>query len=182
MSKNVGNLSRMEAIAMQELSSEDQRHLENQTEGEPSDKNGQLTPEQPCWSRRKRKQKGRACAKQQTNLKKRAQNRPSVWTLMTSVLKVMWKFCTTTYDIASDFLQGKQALLWIFPKLSTWSLNGKHLFPLLLFNILIQGLRFTNTHMAHFVYDVYKMLCQGDFTCIQSNKTLSGQFVRYYYQ
>ena len=103
-------LSRMEAIAMQELSSVDQRHLESQTEGEPSNENDKLTPEQPGWSRRKRRQKGRACAKQQTNLKKRAQNRPSVWTRMTSVLKVMWKFCTTTYDIASDFLQGKQAL------------------------------------------------------------------------
>ena len=55
---------------MQELSSMDQRHLENQTEGEPSNENDQLTPEQPGWSRRKRRQKGRACAKQQTNFEK----------------------------------------------------------------------------------------------------------------
>ena len=116
-------LSRMEAIAMQELSSVDQRHLESQTEGEPSNENDKLTPEQPGWSRRKRGQKAKTCAKQQTNLKKRAQNRPSVWTIITSVLKVMWKFCTTTYDIASDFLQGKQALLLIFPKLSACSLR-----------------------------------------------------------
>ena len=118
-------LSRMEAIAMQELCSVDQRHLENQTEGEPSNENDHLTPEQPGWSRRKKRQKERACAKQQTNFKKRAQNQPSVWTLMTCYLKVMWKFCTTTYDIASDFLQGKQALLLIFPKLSTCSLKWK---------------------------------------------------------
>ena len=77
---------------MQELSSVDQRHLENQTEEE-------------------------------TNFKKQAQNRPSVWKLMTSVFKVLWKFCTTTYDIASDFLQGKQALLLVFPKLSASSLK-----------------------------------------------------------
>ena len=115
----------MEAIAMQELSSEDQRPLEKQTEGEPSNENGQLTPKLPGGSRQKRGQKGRACAKQQTNFEKRAQNRPTVWKLITSVLKVMWKLCTTTYDIASDFLQGKHALLLIFPKLSACSLKWK---------------------------------------------------------
>ena len=30
---------------------------------------------------------------------------------MTSVLKVMLKFCLTIYDIASDFLQGKHSLV-----------------------------------------------------------------------
>ena len=68
-------LTRMEAIEMQTLSSEDQRHLENQTEGE------------------------------------RSNEKPTVWRLMTSVLKVLWKFCTTVYDIASDFLQGKHPFL-----------------------------------------------------------------------
>ena len=112
-------LSRMEALEMQEFSSEDQTPLENQNEGHPPNENSQSTQEQPGGSRQKRRQKGRDCAKQQTNFKKGAQNRPSVWKLMTSVLKVLWKFCSTAYDIASDFLQGKQALLLIFPKLST---------------------------------------------------------------
>ena len=55
------------------------------------------------------------------------------------------------------------------------------LFPLLLFNILIQGWRFTKLHLAHF-YMIYRKscsqnaMCQGDFTCIQSNKTLSEGF------
>ena len=116
-------LSRMEALKMQEFSSEDQTPLENQNEGHPPNENSQSTQEQPGGSRQKRRQKAKTCAKQQTNLKKLAQNRPSVWTIITSVLKVMWKFCTTTYDIASDFLQGKQALLLIFPKLSACSLR-----------------------------------------------------------
>ena len=118
-------LSRMEALEMQEFSSEDQTPLENQNEGHPPNENSQSTQEQPGGSRQKRRQKGRDCAKQQTNFKKGAQNRPSVWKLMTSVLKVLWKFCSTAYDIASDFLQGKQALLLIFPKLSTCSLKWK---------------------------------------------------------
>ena len=105
-------LSRMEALEMQEFSSEDQRPLENLNEGQPSNENIQSTQRQPGGSRWKRRQKGRACAKQQTNFKKEAQNRPSVWKFMTTVLKVMWKFCTqfctTAYDITSDFLQGKQ--------------------------------------------------------------------------
>ena len=118
-------LSRMEALEMQEFSSEDQRPLENLNEGQPSNENIQSTQRQPGGSRWKRRQKGRACAKQQTNFKKGAQNRPSMWKLMTSVLKVLWKFCSTAYDIASDFLQGKQALLLIFPKLSACSLKWK---------------------------------------------------------
>ena len=123
MKRFLFTLSRIEALEMQEFSSEEQTPLENQNEGHPPNENSQSTQEQPGGSRQNRRQKAETCAKQQTNLKKRAQNQPSVWTLMTSVLKVMWKFCTTTYDIASDFLQGKQALLVVFPKLSASSLK-----------------------------------------------------------
>ena len=67
-------LSRMEALEMQEFSSEDQTPLENQNEGHPPNENSQSTQEQPGGSRRKRRQKGRDCAKQKTNFKKGAQN------------------------------------------------------------------------------------------------------------
>ena len=102
-------LSRMEAIAMQELSSLGQRHLENQTEGEPSNENDQMAPQNNLVG-----QGAREDIKEE-----HVQNKSQPLKKMTSILKVMWKLCTTVYDIASDFLQGKQALLLIFPKLST---------------------------------------------------------------
>ena len=102
-------LSRMEAIAMQELSSLDQRHLENQTEGEPSNENDQLAPPKNLVGQGAREDKKEELV----------QNNRQTLKKMISILKVMWKLCTTVYDIASDFLQGKQALLLIFPKLST---------------------------------------------------------------
>ena len=94
---------------MQELSSLDQRHLENQTEGEPSNENDQMAPQKNLVGHGAREDKKEELV----------QNKSQTLKKMTSILKVMWKLCTTVYDIASDFLQGKQALLWIFPKLST---------------------------------------------------------------
>ena len=108
-------LSRMEAIAMQELSSLGQRHLENQTEGEPSNENDQLPPPKNLVGQGAREDKKEELV----------QNKRQTLKKMISILKVMWKLCTTVYDIASDFLQGKQALLLIFPKLSTCSLKWK---------------------------------------------------------
>ena len=43
-------LSRMEALEMQEFSSEDQTPLENQNEGHPPNENSQSTQEQPGGS------------------------------------------------------------------------------------------------------------------------------------
>ena len=98
--------SGIEAVEMQEISSD----KNNNEKGEPSNEDRQSTTKPTGCSRYKKRLNRRALKERLTSCKERAQKSRVVRLLMTFA-KVMFKFCTTSYDIASDFLQGKQSFL-----------------------------------------------------------------------
>ena len=79
-------------------------------EGESFNEDSQSTTKPSGHPQSKKKPNRRTLKEQLTTCKKRAQNSCVVRLLMTFA-KVVFKFCTTAYDIISDFLQGKQSFL-----------------------------------------------------------------------
>ena len=79
-------------------------------EGESFNEDSQSTTKPTGHPHYKKKLKRRTLKERLTTCKKRVQNSRVVRLLMTFA-KVVFKFCTTAYDIVSDFLQGKKAFL-----------------------------------------------------------------------